>query len=260
MKFPFQKYQGTGNDFVIIKASDLTRPLSVKEIQDICARSFGVGSDGLMIMGSSEIGDYRLDFYNPDGSQSFCGNGARCSVAYFYNEIKAKEKLEFEAWDGLHIGQYDKDAPSISVQPPHDERSLPEGFYCHTGSPHWMIEVNDLKNLDLLREGKKFRYDERFAPEGTNVNFLEKIEGQWNMRTYERGVENETLSCGTGATAAGLYLMRDLAEGWNQVDLKAPGGWLSVIAEKAGPFQFKSVYLKGSVKHVFNGVWQTLEG
>lgn len=259
MKFPFQKYQGTGNDFVIIKASDLTRPLLVKEIQAICARSFGVGSDGLMIIGPSETADYHLEFYNPDGSQSFCGNGARCSVSFFYKEMMAKSKVQFVALDGLHSGAFDEESPSVSVHPPHSEQVLPEGFYCHTGSPHWMIEVKDLHTMDVLTEGRRFRYDDRFAPSGTNVNFLEKIEGQWNMRTYERGVENETLSCGTGATAAGLYLMRDLAQGWNQVDLKAPGGWLSVVAEKTGPFQFKSVYLKGSVKHVFNGVWQTLE-
>lgn len=259
MEFPFQKYQGTGNDFVIVQESDLSRPMTITEIKAICARSFGVGSDGLMIIGSSGVADYKLEFFNPDGSQSFCGNGARCSVAFALAHGLFHERCVFEAFDGLHEGIVMEDEIAIAMREVHSAQLYSDGFYCHTGSPHLMVGVDDLNEMDIVSRGRKLRYDDRFSPGGTNVNFLQSINGRWHMRTYERGVEQETLSCGTGATAAGLFIMDQSTQVLNQVELQTLGGKLTILAQKTGPFQFKSVYLKGSVKHVFNGVWQTLE-
>jgi diaminopimelate epimerase len=256
VKLSFQKYQGTGNDFVIVKSDDLNGSLSTSDIQQICARKWGVGSDGLMVISPSQAADYRLDFYNPDGSQSFCGNGARCSVDFVHRFITKKEQYNFEAIDGIHEGFWSESSISISMLNVHSAQEILDGFFCHTGSPHFMKKVDHLDDMDIVRAGSAIRYDEHFLPGGTNVNFLQEKDGIWHVRTYERGVEDETLSCGTGVTAAGLFLLREKPFGQYELPIQTRGGLLSIIAEKTGDFKFNRVYLKGAVKHVFGGLWE----
>ncbi len=256
MKLSFQKYQGTGNDFVIVRSDDLIGSLSSAGIQQICSRKWGVGSDGLMVVSPSNSADYRLDFFNPDGSQSFCGNGARCSVDFVHRFITPKERYQFEAIDGMHEGIWSESQISISMLSVHSAKEVLDGFFCHTGSPHFLKKVNHLDATNVVAEGRTIRYNECFHPEGTNVNFLEEKDGIWHVRTYERGVEDETLSCGTGVTAAGLYLLREEPIGQYELPIQTRGGLLSVVAQKTGDFEFNHVYLKGAVMHVFSGLWE----
>ena len=209
-----------------------------------------------MMITPSSSADYRLDFYNPDGSQSFCGNGARCSVDFVHRFIEEKGNYLFEAIDGVHEGVWSEEAIAVSMLNVHSVQSFDDGFFCHTGSPHFMKMVDGLGSMDLIAAGREIRYDERFHPGGTNVNFLERVNEVWSMRTYERGVEDETLSCGTGATAAGLFLLRDEMPGHYEMTIETRGGQLSVLAEKTGGFEFNHVYLRGAVQHVFSGIWE----
>jgi diaminopimelate epimerase len=254
VKIPFQKYQGTGNDFVMVDARSMDFHWTDDEIKKICSRKWGVGSDGLILIQQSNQADFRMVFYNPDASQSFCGNGARCAVAFFHQLVMAKEIYSFEAFDGIHYGEIGEDGVSVSMRPVNSGQDLPIGFYCHTGSPHLMVEIQYLDGYDVVKEGALRRYDEIFAPGGTNVNFIENVNGKWHMRTYERGVENETLSCGTGATAVGLYLMHRYHLN-SEVQIQTLGGPLTVKAEKGEGFEFNDVYLKGSANFVFSGLW-----
>ena len=252
----FYKYQGTGNDFVVLDGREWTDVPSQEWIQRICHRKWGVGSDGLVIVRPSLENDFHIDFYNPDGSQSFCGNGSRCAVAFYHDYFDStKIDFVFSAIDGLHKAQWADGLVSISMRDVNESEDSPWGCFMHTGSPHVMVPVENIAEMDVQAKGAEIRYDAYFkAMNGTNVNFIQKISDDWHLRTYERGVEAETLSCGTGVTASALYILEQTQQS-GQVRLLTRGGTLEVSADRQGPYQFTNVYLKGAVQKVFEGKW-----
>lgn len=254
MEFLFQKYQGTGNDFVIIDDRNQQFPsedLSV--IRRICHRKFGVGSDGLILIQKDETVDFKMVFYNPDGSQSYCGNGSRCAVSFAHSMKIIGEKCRFSAIDGIHNGSVEKgNWISTSILPVSKIEKFGEDVFVHTGSPHYIVFCHDVDRVDILKEAREIRYSQQFHPTGTNVNFVQVISDHViKMRTYERGVEDETLSCGTGVTAAALTVL----ENQNEISVSTLGGDLKVSAVKEGQ-GFKDIWLKGPAELVFKGVYE----
>ncbi len=252
----FKKYQGAGNDFVMIdNFSGQYDDLSVSQIQSLCDRRFGIGADGLIKINKSAAADFYVDYYNSDGSQSFCGNGARCSVRFVNEEIlKEKSQYSFDAIDGLHEGEVLSYA-EIRIQMTNVERIeiIKDNHYLlDTGSPHYIVFTENIDELDLKKEGQKIRYSDRFNEKGVNVNFIELLkEGELRIRTYERGVEDETLACGTGITAAALAHLH-LTNKEGMVKVHARGGELSVKAFRNSQ-GFGDVELIGPATFVFDG-------
>lgn len=251
MTIEFYKYQGTGNDFVIIDNRRSFFKKDIETIKFLCDRKFGVGSDGLICIEKDGETDFYMDFYNPDGSQSFCGNGSRCAVAFAVHTGIVGSTCTFRAIDGIHHAEFNNGMVSLGMG---DVDAVEKGdayMFINTGSPHYIQEFENVDALDMIAFGKEIRYSDKYKAEGTNVNAVQKIQDGIKMRTYERGVENETLSCGTGVTAAALSA---IAKGWYQDQLKVEtlGGTLEVKADydQGG---FKNVVLSGPAKFVFKG-------
>ena len=254
MLVQFEKYQGAGNDFIMIdNRSGKYNTLGIEQITWMCSRHYGIGSDGLILLNESDDSDFEMDFYNPDGSQSFCGNGARCVVA-FANALGVEATTHtFKAIDGIH--EYVLEDTSIGIHMGdvnHIELVGIDSAFLNTGSPHYVVFVEDLANFPVVEEAKKIRYSERFKEKGTNVNFIEIINGILHIRTYERGCEEETLACGTGVTAAVLAAAHAGKIQQNSFPVKAMGGRLSVSFESEGS-GYKNVCLEGPAKMVFKG-------
>lgn len=265
MNITFFKYQGTGNDFVIINAFDSKElELEIDQIQKICNRKYGVGSDGLILIKKSIKQEFKMDFYNPDGSQSFCGNGARCAVHFaFTSNIIKDNSCFFEAADGVHKayiceGEVKIEMSKIGVIQQlgsiKDEVNQGKSFFLDTGSPHFMSYVNKEDELTEIKDfGRKIRYSEPYQKKGVNVNLVyAKDFHRIKMRTYERGVEDETLSCGTGATACALIHASHSNKNQNVIEVETKGGELKVSFERTRD-GFSNVYLIGPVKQIFNG-------
>jgi diaminopimelate epimerase len=255
MQHTFYKYQGTGNDFVIIdNREDFFDKNDTKLIADICDRRFGIGADGLILLEQHDTVDFKMVYFNADGNESsMCGNGGRCITAFAKYLGIINFEATFEAIDGLHHSIIDNDLVKLQMQDvDHIENS--ENHVClDTGSPHHVLLHSKLKELDVKYEGAKIRYNEYYNEEGVNVNFVDKIDDNtFAIRTYERGVEDETLSCGTGVTAVALA-MHYLKEAQNNViDLKTEGGNLQVSFVKEGDV-YKDIWLTGPAKMVFKG-------
>jgi diaminopimelate epimerase len=251
MRIDFFKYQGTGNDFVMIdnRSNQFSKPLEV--IKYLCDRKFGVGSDGLICIDPHDTLDFTMDFYNPDGSQSFCGNGSRCAVAFAKFLGMIDTKTTFEAIDGVHNAFINQDQIEIHMGDVEDIE-VGDGFhFMNTGSPHYVSKELNIDDLDMVTYGQSVRYNDRFKEHGTNVNVFEVDGDGVNMRTYERGVENETLSCGTGVTAVALTAMT-LGEFKEQVKVTTRGGNLMVKAQ-AKEGGFNHIWLCGPAQQVFKG-------
>lgn len=219
--------------------------LTDSQVQSICSRRFGVGSDGLILIESSPESDFHVNFFNPDASKSFCGNGSRCAV-HFANAIGApNSKGTFTAIDGLHHYRFDVNEPGISLETKGEIQTVEDLYFLHTGSPHLIQVVDDVDLVEIADEGKKLRHHKNYQPEGTNVNFVEWTNSGAKMRTFERGVEAETFSCGTGVTAVGLlhqYLFGD--DSTREIHTK--GGTLNVqLSDK--------IWLFGPTKLVYSG-------
>ena len=264
MKIPFHKYHGAGNDFIIIDerlASFLsTITESHQIIADICNRRFGIGADGLMLLHNHPEYDFKMLYYNSDGYEgSMCGNGGRCLTAFAYhNEIIGK-KTHFLASDGLHHAEINSDdgkssLVSLGMRDVLEIRELENEVFLDTGSPHLVKFVSNLKNLDVYNEGRAIRFSERFSPHGTNVNFAEIIKNNIQIRTYERGVEDETLACGTGitATAIAAHFKGLLEREVNEVNLIARGGALNVRFTP-NLKSYRNIILTGPAVKVFAG-------
>jgi len=253
MKFAFFKYQGTGNDFIIIDDRNRSFPIDHSLIIQLCDRKFGIGSDGLILLQKSEKDDFHMEFFNPDASQSFCGNGSRCACAFAYRIGIVDKEMRFTAIDGLHNGFIlSEELVEVSMKNVEDLRFNNEDLILNTGSPHFIRFIDDLSKEDIIARGKEIRYSDEFAKEGINVNLVEVISPTLlNCATYERGVENETLSCGTGVTA--VALAANAAKNMSSpVNVKTKGGQLSVRFTK-GNEGYSDVFLKGPVKLVFKG-------
>lgn len=251
----FSKWHGTGNDFILVDDRQLSLPEDAAVLaRKLCMRHFGIGSDGLILLRPAfHAGtDFHMEFLNPDGSRSFCGNGSRCAFAFHSRLTGALGPVRFTAIDGEHRARWTGDEVQVSMREVRAMERLEDGtMLLNTGSPHLLVPVADPAAVDLVAEAHKLRYGPRFAKEGINVNFVRWHQGHVEMRTYERGVEAETLSCGTGVTAAALWAM---AEGLTdrECGVRTPGGTLRAGASvhEGG---FADVFLEGPVDHVFDG-------
>ncbi|NND08101.1 MAG: diaminopimelate epimerase [Saprospiraceae bacterium] len=256
MQIPFYKYQGTGNDFVIIDQFT-DQHLSAKDqeiLKHICHRRFGVGADGLILLEASPKNAFNMTYFNADGKEgSLCGNGARCAVACSRDLGKFDRSGRFEAVDGIHTAKIMKNG-SIELKMQNLEAvEIGEGYYImDTGSPHYIAFVEDLDDIDIVDAGRAIRYADRFKDNGINVNFVEVHSDQIIVGTYERGVEDETLSCGTGVTAAALAhaLRNELTN--SKIKVKTKGGHLS-IKFKRNLAGFENIWLCGPAQKVFAG-------
>lgn len=262
MILKFTKYQGAGNDFVIINGKDISE-LNSSTIKRMCDRHFGIGADGLIVIKNSPTADYEMVYYNADGNiGSMCGNGARCAAKFALAQgIIQTNIANFKAYDGQHTAKIFSDGVvKVSMTDVRKWERRGDDFILNTGSPHYVKQVSNLAEMDVREEGKKIRYSTEFIAEGINVNFIEEKEGIIHMRTYERGVEDETLACGTGTVAVAISSLLkngNRAEGKYEVAVKALGGDLKVLAE-FGNTVFKNIYLIGPAEKVFDGEWDLI--
>ncbi|GCC50848.1 diaminopimelate epimerase [Chryseotalea sanaruensis] len=253
MNLKFTKYQATGNDFILIDNRDGKIILSQQQIVQLCDRKFGIGADGLILIEPSDVAPFNVNYYNSDGSQSLCGNGSRAAVSFAASLTLLKDKTSFIAYDGLHDAEL---MPSGIVRLRMNDTNAVdasrEDLFANTGSPHVIRFVNNIQDYPVFEEGKKVRYNDAYKPGGTNVNFVELQDNNaLFVRTYERGVENETLSCGTGVTAAALAAS---TKGYTSpIQIKTLGGELSVTFKKGVNGEFTDIYLIGPAQKVFEG-------
>lgn len=255
MQIAFYKYQGTGNDFVMVDNRDgKFNDLSLEQIRVICDRKFGVGGDGLIKLNSKAGFDFEMDYYNADGSKSFCGNGARCTTAFANQLGIISSSYKFDAIDGTHFASInEKGIVSLKMSDVQIIESVNHDYFAHTGSPHYVRFVDDAKLVDVFNEGQQVRYSDEYKTDGVNVNFVQEFDNSCFVRTYERGVEDETLSCGTGVTACALVIAhKNKLEGNFEIQITTLGGDLSVKAKREND-SFSDVYLDGPAKFVFQG-------
>jgi len=255
MQIIFNKYHGTGNDFIIIDNRELIiSPDNEKMIRNLCDRHTGIGADGLILINNHEMHDFEMRYFNSDGKEgSMCGNGARCAVAYVEKSGLGKNIGTFMAIDGIHTYKISGNLISISLSDTRLPVIIDGNHFINTGSPHYIIYVLDCNNVNVYDKGSSIRWSGSFAPYGTNVNFVEKTADGISVRTYERGVENETLSCGTGVTAAAISSKWESGHGKHKVNIKTPGGNLSVSFEIADK-HISGICLSGPASFVFAGV------
>jgi diaminopimelate epimerase len=252
----FSKYQGTGNDFIMVdNRSGVYDGLTIVQIQHLCDRKFGIGADGLIKLNSHPIYDFEVDYYNADGSKSFCGNGARCSVMFAHDLGLDVSETTFMAIDGVHQAWKKDDLIELEMLPVFKVFRDGEALVLNTGSPHYVVFSDDLDSLDVYEEGKAIRYNERYQNGGINVNFIqEESDTEFEIRTYERGVENETLSCGTGLTAAAMVMaIENELFGYQALTANTKGGTCYVGFNRTGEMKFEEVRLIGPAKFIFKG-------
>lgn len=255
LQLQFYKYQGTGNDFVMVDNRGLSFP---KENTDLvaflCDRRFGIGADGLILLENDKVSDFKMVYYNSDGNPStMCGNGGRCIVAFARDLGLITEKTKFNAVDGLHHATIAKDIISLQMIDVTLVEQRDKYFFVNTGSPHHVQLVKDLPKLKVKVEGAKLRYG-IYGEKGSNINFVEQTEPDtYAVRTYERGVEDETLSCGTGVTAVALSMYASKKTDAKKITINAVGGKLEVSFEPQEDGSFTKVHLKGEAKQVFSG-------
>lgn len=256
MEVNFQKYQGTGNDFVILDNRDERyNSLTTEQIRFLCNRRFGIGADGLMLLNNADGYDFEMKYYNADGRESsMCGNGGRCLVKFAWNAGLHKNKYEFIATDGPHQAEIDDDGTvSLKMKDVHAIKDYHGDFLVDTGSPHYVKMTNDIWNFDVFKKGRDIRYANNFSKDGINVNFVEqKNNDEIIVRTYERGVEDETLSCGTGVTASALVCYHN-ERGFNDVTVHTRGGKLTVEFDRVDEDEFRNIWLCGPAEKVFEG-------
>lgn len=257
MEFIFYKYQGTGNDFVIVDNREGYFPKENTElVAKICDRRFGVGADGLILLENHSMADFRMIYYNSDGNvSSMCGNGGRC-ICHFAKFLGIiSEKAIFEAIDGMHEASVKTDWVSLRMNDVEEITVSKGSVFLNTGSPHHIEMVSGLQNYNVFKNGRKIRND-IYGKEGANVNFVEQSDDAvFSVRTYERGVEDETRSCGTGVTAVALAMFETGKTSKNTIILETLGGQLQVRFDKedAG---YTNVYLEGPAIQVFKGIWK----
>jgi len=256
MQLSFYKYQGTGNDFILIDNRSGEISLSSEQVKFLCDRRFGIGADGLMLLELEPGSDFKMVYYNSDGNpSSMCGNGGRCITAFAKHLGIINNSAKFLAIDGLHDATIDEnEIVSLKMQDVKNVEVGDDYFYLNTGSPHFVKFINNVGSFDVKNMGALIRYNERFKAEGTNVNFIERLEDNLFVRTYERGVEDETYSCGTGVTAAALVAaIKGVSNGKNNCLIKTLGGELEVKFERVLEQNFYNIWLIGPAQKVFNG-------
>lgn len=256
MQITFDKYQGTGNDFVMIDNRLNSFPKNnIKLIQKLCDRRFGIGADGLILLENDAETDFKMVYFNSDGNESsMCGNGGRCLVAFAKSRNVINNVAYFMAIDGLHHAAIlENDIVSLQMKDVDEVKIENDYVFLNTGSPHHVTIVANLENYEVKNNGATIRYSDLYGNAGSNVNFVKQIsENHFAVRTYERGVEDETLSCGTGATAVAIAMSAIGKTNSNQILLDVEGGKLEVTFEKNNN-KFTNVFLKGPATFVFKG-------
>ncbi|HNY01923.1 MAG TPA: diaminopimelate epimerase [Bacteroidales bacterium] len=256
MKIKFEKYQGAGNDFILIDNRFAAVGLTTEEIARLCHRRFGIGADGLMLLSQKEGYDFSMTYYNADGNEStLCGNGGRCMTAFAKSLGLVSDRARFFAADGEHLcdiaDENGKWIFRLKMRDTSIGRIYDDGIFLDTGSPHF-VRFGTFPDLDVVHEGRRLRFDPRFEPGGANINFASAGNEVLFVRTYERGVEDETLSCGTGVTASALaYAFRNNT-GESRCLIETRGGRLSVRFQRSGD-RFTDVWLEGPAEFVFRG-------
>jgi diaminopimelate epimerase len=252
MKIPFVKFQGTGNDFIIIDNREGIFPNSIEIIQKLTDRRFGIGADGLMLIEKHPTLDFRMRYYNVDGSESLCGNGSRCAIKYAQQLGIIDNQTKFETTDGEHKASIKDDIVSFELHDLSEVLKVGEDYFINNGSPHHMTFVDDTSVVDVSAEGRKIRNSISYQPDGTNVNFVQILsETEISVRTFERGVEDETLSCGTGVTASAIAANLEGLE--SPIRIQTLGGQLSVSFEKEGDDNYHNIFLSGPATFVYEG-------
>ncbi len=257
MTITFYKYHGTGNDFILIDNRLETFPKTdLVYIEQLCNRRFGIGADGLILLENDATADFKMVYFNSDGNEStMCGNGGRCLVAFAKKLGIINEMALFNAVDGKHNAHIAQNGiVSLQMKDVNEIEIAHNYVFLNTGSPHYVTLVNDsLTHFQVKASGAAIRYSEQYKDGGTNVNFVNQIsENHFRLRTYERGVEDETLSCGTGATATAIAMNVIGKTNSNTIQLDVEGGKLKVVFDKDG-LQFTNVNLIGPASFVFNG-------
>ena len=257
MQLHFHKYQGTGNDFIILdNRKGQYSNLTTSQVKFLCDRRFGIGADGLMMLNEKPSYDFEMIYFNADGRESsMCGNGGRCLVKFAYHMGIHRNSYLFSAVDGDHEAEIDLDGTvSLHMRDVFEVRPVNGGDYVlNTGSPHYVKMVSDIEKMDVFSKGRQIRNSDAFVKDGINVNFVEnKGDDEIFVRTYERGVEDETLSCGTGVTAAALACYHN-ETGFNDVVVITKGGKLNVEYDRIDDHNYKNIWLSGPAEKVFEG-------
>jgi len=255
----FSKYQGAGNDFVLIdnRNNDFDR-FNEDLVQRLCDRRFGIGGDGLMLLQDNKNYDFEMVYFNADGKEgTMCGNGGRCIVAFARDLGIVDNETVFLAVDGPHKAHIVSNQVNLEMIDVDQVSRDQEAYVLNTGSPHYVIEVDNLKKYNVFQNGYAIRNNETYGEKGINVNFVEKENEGYFLRTFERGVEDETFACGTGATAAAMAMaIKENKNGHVEIPIRVLGGQLYISFEKVGT-TFSAVYLKGPADFVFRGSVQT---
>ncbi len=251
----FVKYHGTGNDFILIDNRNQIFHEDQGLISHLCDRHFGVGADGLILIEAShnQTEDFKMVYFNADGKKgTMCGNGGRCAVKFAQSLGIISEKTVFLAPDGIHEALIKGEEISLKMADVPSYRKEQQHYLIHTGSPHYIQFVKNIEEVNVLEEGKKIRYSSTFQPDGINVNFVEWDEPHHKIRTYERGVEAETLSCGTGTVAAAIAIAIEKGTAQSPISMETRGGDLKVHFENDGKV-FTEIWLSGPAQEVFTG-------
>lgn len=258
----FYKYEGTGNDFIFIDNRDNSFPKTdIKRIEKLCDRRFGIGADGLILLENDSETDFRMVYFNSDGNpSSMCGNGGRCIVAFAKSLHLINDQTTFLAADGLHKAFIlENGIISLGMKNVDDVKIHDDYVFLNTGSPHHVMLVEEIENYEVKINGAKIRYSDLYGKEGSNVNFVKQLflqdskqPNHFRLRTYERGVEDETYSCGTGATAVAIAMSAIGKTNSNHVYLDVEGGKLEVTFDKVDHV-YTNIFLKGAASFVFKG-------
>jgi diaminopimelate epimerase len=259
MKIEFFKYHGTGNDFIIIDNRKLQWNPDHQQVAFLCNRHLGIGSDGLMLLSNAAGFDFGMTYFNSDGNEStMCGNGGRCLTAFARMLGMIETKAHFYAIDGEHEAVILNESGNLShiklkMKEVMVEEPVGGNFFIDTGSPHYVIFGTNVNRMDVVKKARKIRYDTCFAEEGTNVDFVEIKNNHLFVRSYERGVEDETLSCGTGITASALAAAVKTPGNPGCYEIKTRGGELKVSFKQEGNL-FSDIWLEGPAEMVFRGM------
>ena len=253
MTVNFYKYHGTGNDFIIIDNREKAFNIDNEIIEKMCDRRFGIGADGLMLLENDTDTDFRMVYFNSDGYEgTMCGNGGRCIVAFAKKLGVIKNKTKFIAFDGIHFAEINDGLVSLKMLDLDDIKNIENDYFLDTGSPHYVKFIDDFNSIDVYNDGKAIRNNDTFKAEGTNVNFAQINGKTIKVGTYERGVEDETYSCGTGVTAVAICAFFESDKKINNFDIETKGGNLNVRFENKNNL-FENIWLTGHATFVFNG-------
>ena len=250
----FNKYQGAGNDFIIIdNRNNNFNPDDSKLINKLCNRRFGIGADGLILISLFNEADYEMKYFNSDGKLgSMCGNGGRCAAHFALKHGIAGNKQRFLAFDGIHEAEVNGDIVRLQMADVTEFGIIDGNYSVNTGSPHYIVFSEDIEEINVNEEGKALRWSPKFAPGGTNVNFIQVVDDGLYIRTFERGVEEETLACGTGVTASAIASVIAGHFDRQKVKVRAKGGDLEVEF-KLKDQKVTNIWLTGPASFVFKG-------